>query len=60
MSSLRGFNSWGNNWIQAIVQQYNPFLASMGMNEDDYKQLLKQSHMLMREEAEAERNLLTS
>jgi hypothetical protein len=39
------------------LQQCDRFLASMGMNEEEYRKLLKQSHALMREEAEAERNL---
>ncbi|GAX27793.1 hypothetical protein FisN_13Hh100 [Fistulifera solaris] len=39
------------------LQQCDRFLASMGMNEEEYRKLLKQSHALMRAEAEAERNL---
>ncbi|GAX12632.1 hypothetical protein FisN_13Lh100 [Fistulifera solaris] len=41
----------------AYLQQCDRFLASMGMTEEEYRKLLKQSHALMREEAEAERNL---
>lgn len=40
------------------VKECNQFLASMGMQEEEYKQLLKQCHTLMRQEAEAERNML--
>ena len=40
-----------------FVQQCNAFLSSMNLTEDRYRQLLDQCHILMREEAEAERNL---
>jgi len=38
------------------VQQCNQFLASMGLSEENYRQLLKKCHKMMRDEAEAERN----
>jgi len=38
------------------IEQCNAFLASMGMTETEYRQLLKQAHDLMRKEAEAQRN----
>ena len=41
-------------------QQCDQFLASMSMNEDDYRQLLKNCHQLMREDAERERNPMPS
>jgi hypothetical protein len=41
-------------------QQCDQFLASMSMNEDDYRQLLKNCHQLMREDAERERNPMSS
>jgi hypothetical protein len=37
-------------------EQCNAFLASMGMNEQEYRELLKKAHQMMRDEAEAERN----
>jgi hypothetical protein len=33
-------------------------LASMGMDEDGFRTLLKRGHKIMRKEAEAERNQL--
>ena len=42
------------------VKQCDQFLASMGMKEEEYKQLFKKCHTLMREEAEAERNLFAA
>lgn len=42
------------------LEQCNQFLASMGMNEEEYRQLLKKCHDIMREEAEAERNLFAA
>jgi len=38
--------------------QCDQFLASMSMDEDDYRRLLKKCHQLMREDAERERNLV--
>jgi hypothetical protein len=38
-------------------KQCDQFLASMSMNEDDYRKLLKTCHQIMREDAERERNL---
>ena len=38
------------------IQQCNAFLASMGLDEEQYRELLGKAHELMREEAEAERN----
>jgi hypothetical protein len=47
--------------MDAIDQNYKEqcdlFLASMNMKEDDYRQLLKKCHQLMREDAERERTL---
>jgi hypothetical protein len=40
------------------VRQCSAFLASMGMTEPEYRQLLEQCHDMMREEANAERSLL--
>lgn len=38
------------------MEQCNAFLDSMGMNEEDYRNLLKKCHQMMRDDAEAERN----
>lgn len=38
------------------IEQCNEFLASMGMNEEEYRKLLKKCHQMMRDDAEAERN----
>jgi hypothetical protein len=40
------------------IRQCNDFLASMGMDEDGFRTLLKRGHKIMRKEAEAERNRL--
>ena len=40
------------------IEQCNEFLASMKMNEEEYRTLLKQTHDNMRKEAESERNLM--
>ncbi len=40
------------------IAQCDTFLASMGMKEADYRQLLKDCHDIMRKDAERERNLL--
>jgi len=40
------------------TKQCNDFLASMGMNEEEYRQLLKKCHEMMRADAEAERSRL--
>lgn len=42
------------------VKQCNQFLASMGMNEEEYRKLLKKCHKMMRREAEAERDRFAS
>jgi hypothetical protein len=42
------------------VAQCDQFLASMGMSEEDYRKLLKKSHQMMRDEAEAERSRFSS
>ncbi|CAB9528764.1 Domain of unknown function (DUF1825) [Seminavis robusta] len=39
------------------IQQCNGFLQSMGMTEQDYRTLLRKSHEIMRQDAEAERSL---
>jgi hypothetical protein len=41
------------------IRQCNEFLASMGLNEDNYRKLLKKCHQMMRNDAEAERNRLS-
>jgi len=43
---------------QEYVRQCEAFLASMNMDEEGYRKLLQQSHDMMREEAEAQRNLV--
>lgn len=40
------------------IRQCNAFLSSMNMTEEQYKQLLKRCHDMMREDADAERNQL--
>lgn len=40
---------------QKYVKQCEAFLQSMGMNEDEYRKLLEESHTMMRQEAEAQR-----
>lgn len=40
------------------IRQCNNFLAGMGMNEEDYRKLLKKCHQMMRDDADAERNRL--
>jgi hypothetical protein len=40
------------------TRQCNAFLASMGMNEEDYRRLLKKCHEIMRHDAERERSRL--
>lgn len=41
-----------------FVQQCNDFLASMNMTEEQYNELLKKTHDLMRQDAEKERNMM--
>ena len=41
------------------VKQCNSFLATMGLNENEYRDLLKKAHDKMRREAERERDFLT-
>ena len=41
---------------QQYVQQCDASLASTGLTEAEYRQLLKQSHQKMRDDAERERN----
>ena len=41
---------------QSFVRQCDAFLDSMGLEEGDFRKLLKQAHQLMREDAEKERN----
>jgi Domain of unknown function (DUF1825) len=41
---------------QDFIQQCEQFLASMKLTEDEYRELLKESHRLMRLDAERERN----
>jgi hypothetical protein len=38
------------------VEECKKFLASMNMDETDFRTLLKRAHHLMREDAERERN----
>jgi len=40
---------------KTFVKQCNAFLNSMGMTEDDFRELLKKTHEIMREDAERER-----
>jgi len=40
------------------VRQCEEFLSSMGLSEQEFRELLKRSHDLMREEAELQRNLV--
>jgi len=41
-----------------FIRQCNDFLASMGMDEEQFQELLKKTHQIMREDAEKERNLM--
>lgn len=41
-----------------FTRQCNDFLSSMGMNEEQYNELLKKAHQIMREDAEKERNMM--
>mmetsp|Transcript_22453 Transcript_22453/g.40504 ORF Transcript_22453/g.40504 Transcript_22453/m.40504 type:complete len:336 (-) Transcript_22453:425-1432(-) len=41
---------------QDFIRQCNAFLDSMGLNESDFRKLLKKTHAIMREDAEKERN----
>jgi len=43
---------------QAFVEQCNAFLSSMGLDEPEFRDLLKATHQLMREDAEKERNIV--
>mmetsp|Transcript_13012 Transcript_13012/g.23557 ORF Transcript_13012/g.23557 Transcript_13012/m.23557 type:complete len:345 (+) Transcript_13012:40-1074(+) len=43
-----------------FVRQCDAFLASMGMNEEQYQELLKKAHQIMRDDAERERNMMGS
>ena len=43
---------------QQYVRQCDAFLASLGLNETEFRQLLKQCHEKMREDADRERNQL--
>jgi hypothetical protein len=43
---------------EVYIRQCNEFLASMGMDEGGFRELLKKGHQIMRREAEAERNRL--
>jgi len=43
---------------QEFVKQCNAFLSGMGLDEQQFRALLKSTHKLMREEAERERNVL--
>jgi hypothetical protein len=42
------------------VLQCNEFLAGMGLTEGDFRVLLRRCHQMMKQEAEAERNLMGS
>jgi hypothetical protein len=42
---------------KTFTRQCNDFLASMGMDEEQYKKLLKKGHEIMREDAERERTM---
>jgi|UPI000581A80F hypothetical protein len=41
---------------KSYVTQCNDFLASMGLDEEQYRKLLKKCHNMMRSDAEADRN----
>lgn len=41
---------------KTFIRQCNDFLSSMGMDEEQYRKLLKKAHQIMREDAERERN----
>ena len=41
-----------------FTRQCNDLLASMGMNEEQYNELLKKTHQIMRDDAEKERNIM--
>ena len=43
-----------------FVRQCDAFLASMGMNEEQYQELLKKAHQIMRDDAERERTMMGS
>ena len=43
---------------QEFKDQCDQFLASMNLNEDEFRDLLKKCHQLMREDAEKERNAI--
>lgn len=45
---------------KAFIRQCNDFLASMGMDEEQYQELLKKTHQIMRDDAERERNMMGS
>ena len=44
---------------KSFVKQCDAFLESMGLDENDFRTLLKKAHEMMREEAEKERNLMS-
>mmetsp|Transcript_29289 Transcript_29289/g.86757 ORF Transcript_29289/g.86757 Transcript_29289/m.86757 type:complete len:329 (-) Transcript_29289:152-1138(-) len=41
---------------KSFINQCNAFLESMGLDEQQFKELLKETHKIMREDAEKERN----
>jgi hypothetical protein len=43
---------------QDFVRQCDAFLMSMGLTEDDFRDLLKRTHAIMREDAQRERGLV--
>ena len=43
---------------KTFSRQCTEFLASMGLNEDEYRKLLKKAHQIMRQDAERERDSL--
>lgn len=43
---------------QDFVRQCDAFLMSMGLTEDDFRDLLKRTHEIMREDAQRERGLI--
>jgi hypothetical protein len=43
-----------------FVRQCDAFLASMGMNEEQYQKLLKKAHQITRDDAERERTMMGS
>jgi hypothetical protein len=45
---------------QGVFRQCDAILASMGMNEEQYQELLKKAHQIMRDDAERERTMMGS